>query len=129
MSIEIITTTKPNEDGEFLWLVHFKSSYFDNDPRMPGTVPIDKRLVVLAKERDEAIEKVKKEIAKVHKRYGEKDDESIEATIVTIENLIPARDSSDDGRLGYHSTNKLQPIEIYGNDSKRYRLAVCLIPA
>jgi hypothetical protein len=126
---EIVTTTRPNSEGEMLWCVHFKSSYYDNDPRMSGTVPIDHRSYVLAKGRDEAISKAEPEITAARKR-GDKDvDEEIEATIVTLENLVSARDSSNDGRMGWVSNETLRAVALSrAEDTSRYRLCVCLVP-
>lgn len=125
----IVTTTKPNLEGEMLWCVHYKSSYYDDDARMPGVEPVDSHIFVLAKGRDEAISKAEAKIAEARKRKGKDAKEEIEATIITIENLVPSRDGSKDGRMGYTSTAKLKPIELScPEDTKRYRLGVCLIP-
>lgn len=126
---EIVTTTSPNSEGEMLWCVHFKSSYYDNDPRMPGTTPVDSRSYVLAKGRNEAISKAEPKIAEARKQKDKSAGEEIEATIVTLENLVPARDASNDGRMGWHSTAKLSAIELScPEDASRYRLCVCLVP-
>ncbi|MDO8506959.1 MAG: hypothetical protein Q7S53_00110 [bacterium] len=126
---KIVDTTSPNSEGEMLWCVHFKSSYYDDDPRMPGTVPVDSRSYVLAKGREEAISKAEADITKARKRIDKNADEEIEATIVTLENLIPARDSSDEGRMGWVSNEKLRAVELScPEDTNRYRLRVCLVP-
>lgn len=125
----IVTKTEPTDEGEMLWCVHYKSSFYDDDPRMPGTVPVNARIFVLAKGRENAIAKAEPAIAESRKESDENADQEIEASIVTIENLIPARDSSNDGRLGWVSIQDLKPIELYhDDDKKRYRLGVCLIP-
>lgn len=122
---DVITTTSPNSDGEMLWCVHFKSSYYDNDPRMPGSVSINNYFYVFAKGPDEAIAKVEMKIIKVRKHYDLRDSAGeIKAAIVTIENLIPACDSSGEGCM-----QRLRAIELScPEDTKRYRLGVCLIP-
>ena len=129
MRKEVISTTRPTEEGEMLWCVHYASSYYDNDPRMPGTVPVDGRYFVLAHSKEKAIEKAKDQIGKAKRRSDNGAEEKITANIVTIEDLVPTRDSSNDGRLGWQSTNKHSPISLScEEDSKRYRLAVCLVP-
>ena len=126
---EIITKTTPNSEGEMLWCVHFKSSYYDNDSRMPGTVPVDSRSYVLAKDRDEAIQKADSDIKEARKKSDKGVKEEIEVTIVTLENLVPARDSSHEGRLGWVSNDKLRAVELSNQtDNSRYRLGVCLVP-
>jgi len=126
---EIVATTHPTPDGEMLWCVKIESSYYDNDPRMPGTVPIAGRFYVLATSRDEAISKADPSIAQASERADPGALEKVEATIVTIESLIPARDSSDDGRIGWVSTRNLSPVTLTNpDDAKRYRLGVCLVP-
>jgi hypothetical protein len=126
---DIVTTTSPNSEGEMLWCVHFKSSYYDDDPRGAGIVPVDGRFYVLAKGREEAVLKVAAGIEETRKRCDEDADEEIEATIITLENLIPARDSSNEGRLGWVSDDKLRAVELSClEDSSRYRLSVCLVP-
>ena len=126
---EIVSTTSPNAEGEMLWCVHFKSSYCDNDPRGSDTIPVDSRIYVLAKSREEAISKSQQQITEVRKRCDKMADEKIEAAIVTVEDLIPARDSPNDGRIGWISSKDLSPIQLScPEDTSRYRLAVCLVP-
>ncbi|MFA6436672.1 MAG: hypothetical protein WC242_00950 [Candidatus Paceibacterota bacterium] len=123
----IISTTRPTDEGEMFWCVHFMGSYYDSDERAPGTVPIDVRAYVLAKGREEAIVKAEPSFMKARKRNTA--ECKIEATIVTIESLVAARDSSGDGRLGWHSTSGLAPVDLScEDDKKKYRLGVCLIP-
>ena len=125
----VVTATGPNTEGEMLWCVHFASSYYDNDSRMPGTTPVDCRVFVLAKTREEAIKKAAPEIKKADHRSDKSADKSIEATVVAIENLIPCRNCSDDGRLGWNSTSKFAQVTLFSPvDRKRYRLGVALIP-
>lgn len=128
MSKEIIATTKPNEEGELLWCVKYESSYYDNDDRMPGSVPIDMCCYVLAKNYQEAIKKAEPDIKQARKRKDKGADEDISAAPVTLENLIPCRSTSKDGRLGFHPTSHQAPIKLANVDANRYRLGVCLIP-
>ena len=124
MDRKIIFSTTPNEEGEFLWCVHFASSYHDD-----GTVPVDGHFFVLAKSEEEAKDKLKGEIKKIEKRCDKGADKKIVASIASLESLIIARDSSNDGRLGWHSTKGLSPVSLDNEgDRKRYRLGVCLIP-
>jgi hypothetical protein len=120
----IISATGPNEDGELLWLVHFMSHYYDE-----GTVPVDERWFALAKTREEALASCEAKIKKAKKRCSKGADVKIDVYTASLEGLIPARDSSNDGRLGYHSNAALRPVELtLEKDKKRYRLAVCLVP-
>ena len=125
---EIVSTTGPNVEGEMLWCVHFQTSYYDDDPRMPGNVPVNTRVYVLAKGRDEAIRKAEPDIAKARAQGDPDADKRTEATIVTLEDLIPARDSSQDGNGSWYLTSKLSAVKLLPDDAKRYRLAVCLVP-
>lgn len=125
----IVSTTSPNELGEMLWMVHYKSSRYDDDPRWPTTDPVDSRSFVLATTREEAIKKAEPDIKKARKQSDKGAGEEIVASIVTLESLVPARNSADDGRLGYVSTKKISAVQLTSPvDSKRYRLAVCLVP-
>ncbi|MEI7451981.1 MAG: hypothetical protein WCK37_02110 [Candidatus Falkowbacteria bacterium] len=125
MNRKVIASTGANEDGDLLWCVHFASSYYDDD----GIVPVDERFFVLAKSSDEAKGKVKKDITKAEKRCDKGHEKKIEAVIVTLESLIAARDSSGDGRLGWHSNKALTGISLScEDDRKKYRLQVCLVP-
>lgn len=125
----IIDKTGPNPEGEMLWCVHFASSYYDNDSRMPGNVPVDKRLYVLAKSKDDAIAKIGKEIKSARKGCDKAAKEKINVTLVTLEDLLSCRDCSEEGRLGFHSTSKYAGVELSCKEDKaRYRLGVCLIP-
>ena len=104
-----------------LWEVHFMSSYYDD-----GTVPVDERLFVVAENYDEALEKCKPELKKLKRKYKEYE---IKAFPVPMETLIVSRDSSNDGRLGYHSNSKLKPVSLSNKkDNEEYRLVVCLLP-
>jgi hypothetical protein len=125
----IIGETGPNSEGEMLWCVHLASSYYDNDSRMPGNVPVDERLYVLALNKDSAIAKADKEIKSARKKCDKGAKEKISATLVTLEDLFSCRDCSEDGRLGFYSTSKYSRVELScKEDKKRYRLGVCLIP-
>jgi hypothetical protein len=121
MGGKIVFSTCPNSEGEMLWCVHYASAYHDGEE----AIPIDNRFFVLAKTESEAIKK--SGVKKRRKRSGY--EERIMASIMTLENLIPARDSSNDGRMGWHSNTKHAPVSLtHKEDSCRYRLAVCLVP-
>jgi hypothetical protein len=126
---EVITKTQALPDGSMLWCVHHKGSYYDNDARAPGSVPVDVLSFVLAKGVVEAKQKASSlpAVKEALKRCQE--DMVVEATIVTIESLVPARDSSGDGRMGWTSTTKLSSVGLSHPDDKGWKLAVCLIPA
>lgn len=125
----IVSTTSPNELGEMFWMVHYKSSRYDNDSRWPTTDPVDSRSYVLAKTREEAIKKAEPDIKKARQQSDKGAGEEIVASIVTLESLVPARNSADDGRLGWTSNSRLSVVQLTSqSDTKRYRLAVCLVP-
>jgi hypothetical protein len=125
MKRKVISSTSPNEQGELLWRIHAMSSqYCDGE----DTIPVDAFFFVLAKSKDEAEKKVQPNISKALGKYGEA-EKKIETSIVTLENLIVARDSSGDGRLGCYSVVKLSPVSLTcEEDKKRYKLQVCLVP-
>jgi hypothetical protein len=125
---EAITKTQPLPDGSMLWCVHHKGSYYDSDERGPGSVPVDARSFVLAKGVEDAIKKASA-LPSV-KNAVERSDKELEvvATIVTIESLIPARDSSDDGRIGWTSTSDLCSVRLTHPDDTAWKLSVCLVP-
>jgi hypothetical protein len=123
----VVTMTTP--DGETLWCVHYMSSYEDNDPRMPGTVPVDVWVYVLAKTRDDAIKKAQPTIKQQRGRKDRGAGEEVVAMPMSLENLVPCRISSEDGRLGFRSTVPFKQVTLSRPvDSKRYRIGVVLIP-
>ena len=125
MKRKVISSTSPNEKGELLWRVHVMSSYYDGE----DTIPVDTFFFVLAKNEAEAEKKVQPDISKILEKCDEKAEKKIETTVVTLKNLIVVRDSSNDGRLGWYSTNKFSPVSLTcEEDKKRYRLQVCLVP-
>ena len=119
-----------------LWEVHYKSKYYDDDIRMPSDVPVDERFYVLESRRDKALEKARSAVLeKISGKFSGnylkevKENENIEANIVSLENLVVARNSKEDGRLGFHSTQSLKEVQLSLNeDLKKYKLGVCLIP-
>ncbi len=122
-------------NGLMLFQIHYKSQYYDNDARMPGTIPVNERFYVLASSQDEALTKsqylVTRTIKNRYKSLGKelKEHEAIDVSPISLENLIVARDSSNDGRLGWISTTKWKDIQLsLEEDLKHYRLGVCLIP-
>ena len=87
----------------------------------------DERFFVLAKSQQEAIKKAEPLIKK--SRRKEHKDIKIVANVVALENLIPARNSEDDGRMGWVSNQDLTKVELsIATDKKKFRLGVCLIP-
>ena len=125
---EVISKTQALPDGSMLWCVHHKGSYYDNDARGSGTVPVDVRSFVLAKGVDEAKQKASS-LSSVKGAVKRSDKElEVEATIVTIESLVPARNSNDDGRIGWTSTSSLRSVGLEHPDDAAWKLAVCLVP-
>jgi hypothetical protein len=107
-----------------LWEAHFMSSYHDGD----SMVPVSERFYVIADSYKEAEEKATPLLEKLQNNSTYK-EKTVSLNVVTLENLIVARDSSNDGRMGWHSTTKLKPITLsLDNDKKQFRLAICLIP-
>jgi hypothetical protein len=114
-------------EGLLLWEVHFKSSYYDNDPRMPGDVPVDERLFVLAKSHSEAMKKSESWLNELMRKWGENSE--VTATVIALENLVPARNSKNDGRMGWISQTPFSPVKLsLDEDKSRFRLAVSLVP-
>ena len=114
-------------DGLMLWEVLYQAHYYDNDPRMPGNVTDDERFFVLAKSQPEAVKKAEPLLKKCKRRDHE--DVKVVANVVALENLIPARNSEDDGRMGWHSNQDFSKVELsLKEDKQRFRLGVCLIP-
>ncbi len=113
-----------------LWHVHYLSSYYDEDPRMPGDCPVSESWFVLGRSKEEVLEKLKGELKKIRRQRDKQATETIDATVVTPEELIPARDvSSDRGLHGWSFTQNLAKVQLFHKDAKRYRLTVCLVPA
>ena len=119
----IISTTSPTPEGEMLWMVNCTGSYYDNDPRGSGDCKIGQKTYVLAKSMAEAIKKAEPTFARVRKDSTAQ--VKVEATIVTIEALIPAVELTGSG-LFYGGS--LRKVELLPEDAKRYRIGVCLIP-
>lgn len=125
---DVIRNTQALPDSSMLWCVHHKGSYYDNDPRSSGTVPVDVRSFVLANGVENAKQKAAS-LPSVKDAVKRSDKElQVEATIVTIESLVPARDSSSDGRMGWTSTSSLRPVGLTHPDDAGWKLAVCLVP-
>lgn len=118
---------KSTSPSLLLWEVYYSAFFYDDDFRMPGNVPVDKRFYVLAGSHSDALEKAESLIEKCRKKNHE--DQKVIATMVTLENFVAARDRSNDGRLGYHSTDQWEEVALSSEvDKKSFRLGVCLIP-
>ncbi len=114
-------------EGLIFWEVYFKASYYDNDPRMPGTVPVDRRFYVIADSHAKALKKAEPLLKELREKK-EYENKEITVNPVALENLIPTRNSSGDGRLGWHSITPLSEVKLsLEKDRKGFRLAVCLI--
>lgn len=114
-------------DGLMLWEVLYQAHWYDNDPRWSGNMLDDVRFLVLAKSQQEAIKKVEPLLKKCKKKNHE--DVKVIANVVALENLIPARNSKDDGRMGWVSKHDLARAELsLKEDKAKFRLGVCLIP-
>ena len=122
---EIIDTTRPTPEGRMLWRVSYSSSYYDDDERMPGAVPVRAVAFVLARNVEEAERKAEPFFKQARK--DAEDKERVDAQIVTIESLIAAEEREPP--RGSFVMNKLRQIELSDpEDAKQYRLGVCLIP-
>ena len=81
-------------DGLMVWEVHYKSQYYDDDSRMPGTVPVDKRFYVLAGSRDEALGKsqdfLKRKVAKEYRGVKKEvqEHEQIDVSPIALEKIL-----------------------------------------
>lgn len=122
-------TSLPTEDGLQLWLVHFMGSYYDNDPRGSGTEPIDGRYLVIARTRAEALQKAQPMIDAIERNYPRMNSKpELIVRPYTLEELVPARNSRHDGRMGYHSMTRVTEVDLtLDEDKQHFRLAVCLI--
>jgi len=114
------------EKKPFLFEMHHSFSYFDGD----STERDNERLYVLGIDREDAIGKfaplLKKRKNECKRRKGS--DERVEYNMVSLENLVVARDQSHDGGPGYY-TQRLTEIRLaLETDKNKYRLCVCLIP-
>lgn len=114
----IVASTGPNAEGEMLWCIHYMSSYYDSDPRGSSNHSLDGWFYVLARSREEAILKAQFDIDKVRRLKDGGAVEQIVATIVILEDLIPARDSSEEGRFGRTSNEKLRAVQLTGADDE-----------
>jgi len=124
---DVISKTQALPDGSMLWCVHHKGSYYDDDPRASGTVPVDVRSFVLANGVDDAKKKASS-LPSVKDAVKRSDKELVvEANIVIIESLVPARDSSDDGRMGWISNSNLRTVSLSHPDDAAWKLSVCLV--
>ena len=103
-------------------------SYYDGD----STETRVNRLYVLGVNRKEAIEKFSPLLEECKKecRRLKGSDERVEYNIVSLENLVAARDQSRERPMGGgYYTQKLVEIELaLEADKNRYRLGICLIP-
>ena len=127
MSQQKVPSASLPVDGLMLWEVLYQAHYYDNDPRMPGNVTDDERFFVLAKSQPEALKKAEPLLKKC-KRKDHKDVRVV-VNIVVLENLIPARNSNSDGRMGWHSTQNFNKVELsLKEDKNKFRLGICLIP-
>lgn len=113
-----------------LWEFHFVSEYYDNDPRMPGFVPVNEHVYVVASDYDKAMKKAEPELKKLKDRWTKankgEDKSEVKASVVPFENLIACRDAARERPGAYKpfvSVN-LSTEE----DHKNYRLAVVLLP-
>lgn len=114
-------------NGLMLWEVVFESSYYDNDARMPGTVPVGTSFFVLATSYPEALRKVEPLLASL-RRENEGSPQEVKVNLVVIESLVPARKPGE-ARFGYIHTQNLVGVDLSLEEDKRaYRLGVCLIP-
>lgn len=114
----------PTEDRQQLWWVQFRGSYYDNDPRMPGDVPVNADIFVLAKTRGEAVQLAQTKIQTAQKNADAPGQ--VEARPLPLEELIIARSRKHEGpRLGYFPNSLL--AEVTADLHSGYRLAVCLV--
>ncbi len=121
------STEASASEAVMLWDVYFKASYYDDDPRMPGTVPVDRRFYVIADSHAKALKK-SEPLLKELRGKKEYENKEVTANPVALENLTPARNSSGDGRLGWHCTTPLSEVKLsLEEDREGFRLAVCLI--
>jgi hypothetical protein len=119
---EVITTTRPNAEGEMLWWVTFSGSYYDSDPRGPGDVPVTRTVHVLARDHAEALRKAEPYLAEAKEPA---ETGATTAGVVTLEELLVCKLAQTKGFYGrgYSEVTLTDP-----RDAQRYALAVCLVP-
>lgn len=120
----------PDISGIQLWLVMATGSYVSYDyGGGSDRIPFTSRVFVIAKNCAEAESKAEHTIAAACRNIGLRRSEvEITSRPFPLGNLCAARNSSNDGRMGYHSTSQIQAVVLHNpEDRKRYRLAVCLI--
>lgn len=107
-----------------LFEMYHSYTYHDGDGICLG----DSRLYVIAKDREDAIAKFEPSLKAVQAECARRkgSSEKVSYTLVTLENLIVARDSSNDGRMGWHSTTDITQLELL--DDTNYTLGICIIP-
>lgn len=118
-------------EGLLLWKVEYKSHYYDDGPRYSGDTPVDHSLYVLAKTKNGAMKKAGEELEKLTAKYTNevKQNASVTAEVVSLENLVAAEKLSPNARLGYIHMQHLAEVGLsVEEDKQKYRLGVCLIP-
>ena len=117
--------------GEMLWRVQYTSSYYDDDPRGGGSVPVGAVAHVLAPSRDAAITKATSLPAfkKAKKDHDRGHDEALTATVATLEDLLPSEDARARHTGPGYLIARLRQVQLdHPDDQEDYRLAVCLVP-
>lgn len=118
-------------EGLLLWKVEYKSHYYDDDPRDSGDVPVGHNLYILAKTKNGAMKKAEKELEKLTAKYIKevKQNASVTAEVVSLENLVAAEKLSPNAGFGYVHMGHLAEVKLsVEEDKKKYRIGVCLIP-
>lgn len=113
-----------------LWVVTFRGSYYDDDPRMPGSVPVEGSVYVLARGLAGALTKAEPLLSHLRKQCSASErGNPLEAHIVTIEALVAAAPIEQRPGISVFGHKDLKKITLNDpGDALRYRLAVCLVP-
>ncbi|MEK7151617.1 MAG: hypothetical protein AAB784_02815 [Patescibacteria group bacterium] len=107
-----------------LWEILYQADYRDGD----GDLSLaDTRFYVLSKGHAEALKKAEPLLKNCRKNHHK--NISVIASLITLENLMPTRNSENDGRLGWISSHRLSEIKLsLDEDKQRFRLEVCILP-
>ena len=103
-----------------LWDVVFSSSYYDNDPRMPGDCSVTEHLYILGTTQKEVLKKAEPLIQPLKEKYP---GFEITTNVIAMENLVPAIKKPKSER-GLYSQNYRQVSLDCEEDRKKYELVV-----
>lgn len=108
-----------------LWEVKFYSTEYDNDPRMPGTIDIDRKFYIVADTYKEAVKKSKPLVDPLIKAYPGVDQE-VTYNVMPVENMVACKKTPKSDR-GLYSQWFTEVNLSLPEDSSKWRLEVTLV--